>query len=260
MGKQWSNAPVFYTLTQVKFNPIAQMEDYAPKLQDKLRRNGYPDYKPEQKIEVTINKLDSEEPNVSPQKMRRWSFTNPERTEGYILNNDSLVYHSTRYEIFDDFLEKAIKGLELTHDVIGLAYVERIGLRYLDAITPAEEESISDYLEPSVLGLSPNFTEGLKHGFSETAAEINGGTLITRTVITDGGLAMPPDLFPMPLNMPEKLNRSFGRTAILDTDYFVESRNSFNIDLVQSQLHESHTIIGNTFKSIISEHAIKAWE
>jgi hypothetical protein len=37
-----SQAPVFYTLAEVKFNPIEQMKDYLPKLQDKLRLKGYP--------------------------------------------------------------------------------------------------------------------------------------------------------------------------------------------------------------------------
>ncbi len=229
MGKQWSNAPVFYTLAQVNFNPIAQLEEFIPKLQDQLRRNGYPDYRPEQKIEVTISKVDSTEPNVLPQKMLKWSFTNTERTEGYILQSDSLVYHSTEYEVFDDFLGKLIKGLELIHEAIDLAYVERIGLRYLDAVVPNEGESINSYLAPSILGMSGAMDEGLKHSFSETAVEKNGGMLIARTVIVDGGLAMPPDLFPMQLNMPDKLIGITGRTAVMDSDYYVEGRFVFDL-------------------------------
>jgi hypothetical protein len=41
-----SLAPVFYTLAQVQFNPIAQMVDYVPRLQEHLRLNGFPDFEP----------------------------------------------------------------------------------------------------------------------------------------------------------------------------------------------------------------------
>ncbi|MCU7885460.1 MAG: TIGR04255 family protein [Candidatus Thiodiazotropha sp. (ex Lucinoma annulata)] len=260
MGNQWNNAPVFYTLAQVKFNPIAQMEVYIPKLQDELRRNGYPDFKPETKIEVTIRKPDSSEPDVRPQQMFRWSFTNPNRTEGYLLHKDAIIYHSTEYEIFDDFLNKALKGLKLAHKVIELAYVERIGLRYLDAVVPIPGESIDAYLNPNLLGLSPDIENGLAHTFSETAVNIDGGLLVSRSVIAENGLAMPPDLFPMQLTMPQHLTNVSGRTAVLDNDYFVEKRIDFNLDHVEAQLRSSHDIVSATFRKVITDHAKTTWE
>ncbi len=261
MGKQWSNPPVFYTLAQVKFNHIAQMEEYIPKLQDQLRKSGYPDYKPEQAVEVAINRPGSSQPDVRSQRLLKWSFTNAERTEGYVLQNDSLVYHSTKYEVFEDFLKKTIKGLELTDEVIGLAYVERIGLRYLDAVVPNEEVSIEAYLTPSLLGLSVEVEGGLKHSFSETAAQIDGGMLVTRSVIVENGLAIPPDLFPMQLTMPEKKAGDFtGRAAVIDTDYFVERRSNFDLADVEIQLIASHEIVSDVFKKAITEHAVKMWE
>jgi len=260
MGKKWRNPPVFYTLTQTKFNPITQLEEYIPKLQDKLRRSGYPDFKPGKKIEITVNKSDGTEPDIRSQPVSGWSFANAERTEGYILHSDALIYHSTKYEDFKDFLQKAQKGLELVHEAVNLAYVERIGLRYLDVIVPQEDDSLEDYINPSLLGMSANIQDGLTHSFSETAAQINGGTLIARAVVTEGGLAMPPDLFPMQLAMPARLNSIVGRTVVMDTDYFVKGRSDFDLGSVETQLTESHKIIGEVFKKAITKHAIKVWE
>ena len=43
MGRKLSQAPVFFTLVQVRFNPILALDSYVPKIQDELRRQGYPD-------------------------------------------------------------------------------------------------------------------------------------------------------------------------------------------------------------------------
>ena len=44
MSDRMSNAPVYYALAQAQFNPIAAMVDYADRVQDRLRREGYPLY------------------------------------------------------------------------------------------------------------------------------------------------------------------------------------------------------------------------
>lgn len=260
MGEKRSNPPVFYTLAQIKFNPIARMEEYVPELQDRLRHIGYPDYQPEHKIEVAIRKAASPQPDVRPQQMVRWNFTNIDRTEAYTLHPDALIFHSTQYAHFEDFSKKVLKGLTLAHEVIELAYIQRIGLRYLDAVVPAGDDLLDNYLNPSLLGLSEAASGQLTHSFSETVSQVNGGTLVARTVITEGGLAMPPDLFPMALALPDHLSKLSGRIAVLDTDYFVERRSGFDLNSVKEQLLASHKLVGETFKSSVTEHAISVWK
>ena len=260
MGEKWNNPPVFYTLAQIKFNPIAQMEEYVPELQDRLRRIGYPDYQPEHKIEVAIRKSASPQPDVRPQQLVRWNFTNIDRTEAYTLHPDALIFHSTQYAHFGDFSEKVLEGLSLAHEVIDLAYIQRIGLRYLDAVVPKDGGSLDNYINPSLLGLTATVSGQLTHSFTETVSQVNGGTLVARTVITEGGLAMPPDLFPMVLALPDHLGKLSGRIAVLDTDYFVEHRSGFDLNNVKGQLLVSHKIVGDTFKSSITEHAISVWK
>ena len=43
MGKL-SKAPVFFTLAQMRFNPVLGMEPLLPALQDAFRKQGFPDY------------------------------------------------------------------------------------------------------------------------------------------------------------------------------------------------------------------------
>jgi uncharacterized protein (TIGR04255 family) len=254
-----SLAPVFYTLAQVQFNPIAQMSDYVARLQEHLRRNDFPDFRAENQFELTIRRLDESQPDVQPQQHMRWSFTNTQRTEGYLLLSNALVFHTTAYDTFTDFLKKTITGLNLVHEIVELAYVERIGLRYLDAVVPMSDETLQQYLNPSLLGLSANLEGLLDHSFNETVTIVKDGTLVARAVITDAGLAVSPDLFPLQLELQSRFAAINGRHTVLDTDYFVARRSSFNIADVENQLLAAHDIITTAFKVSVTDYARERW-
>ena len=254
-----SLAPVFYTLAQVQFNPIAQMSDYVAHLQERLRRSGFPDFQAENQFELTIRRLDESQPDVQPQHHVRWSFMNAQRTEGYLLLSNALVFHTTTYDTFSDFLRKTISGLKLVHEIVELAYVERVGLRYLDAIVPMDNDILQQYLNPSLLGFSTNLDGRLNHSFTETVTVIEDGNLVARAVITDGALALSPDLITLQLELQVRFKEINGRNAVLDTDYFVVKRTSFDLKEIEDQLLKAHDIITNAFKVSVTDYAREKW-
>lgn len=254
-----SLAPVFYTLAQVQFNPIAQMSDYVAKFQEHLRRSGFPDFQSENQFELTIRRLDESQPDVQPQQHMRWSFMNAQRTEGYLLLSNALVFHTTTYDTFADFLQKTISGLNLVHEIVELAYVERIGLRYLDAIVPLDNDTLQQYLNPSLLGFSAHLKGRLNHSFTEAVTVIEDGNLVARAVITDGALALSPDLITLQLKLQPRFTEINGRNAVLDTDYFVINRNSFDIKEIEDQLLKAHDIITNAFNVSVTDYAREKW-
>jgi len=255
-----SLAPVFYTLAQVQFNPIAQMSDYVAGLQERLRRSGFPDFRDENLFELAIRRIDETQPDVKQLQQKRWSFTNTQRTEGYLLLSNSLVFHTTTYDTFQDFLNKTIIGLKLVHEIVELAYVERIGLRYLDAIVPMNlDDTLEQYLNPSLLGFSASLEGHLGHSFTETVTTIAEGNLVARAVITDGALALSPDLFPFQLELQSRFTAISGRNAALDTDYSVIKREGFDLEKIEKQLLESHDIITNAFKVSVTDYAREMW-
>jgi uncharacterized protein (TIGR04255 family) len=254
-----SLAPVFYTLAQVKFNPITQMSGYVDAIQEKLRRTGFPDFKAEHQFGLEIRRLDELQPEVQTQQQMRWSFLDAERTEGYLLFANTLVFHTTKYDTFTTFLQKTISGLELVHEIVELAYIERVGLRYLDAIVPMDDDTLPQYLNASLLGLSADLGGVLKHSFTETVTSIEDGTLVVRAVITDGVLALTPDLFPLQLSLLPRFAEINGRHAVLDNDYFVEKRNSFEISKIETQLKNAHEVITQAFKASLTDHAKLRW-
>jgi len=261
MGAKLSLAPVFYTLVQFKFNPITQMPEYVPRLQEHLRRIGYPDFRQDTLFSLNIRRAEDPQPEVQNLQQPRWSFVNSKGNEGYLLLQDSLIFHTTAYNTFDDFSEKALSGLNLIHETIELAYLDRIGLRYLDLIVPSDEGKLDEYLTPSLLGLSTLVAGSLSHSFTETVSQIDDGTLIARSLISETGLAIPPDLVPLNLKLPSRVSSVACRNAVLDIDYFVTQRlDGIDIELIKSNLLTSHDIITKAFLASVTEHAIKNWE
>jgi uncharacterized protein (TIGR04255 family) len=254
-----SLAPVFYTLAQVQFNPIAQISDYVARLQERLRRGGFPDFQSENQFELTIRRLDESQPDVQPQQHMRWSFMNAQRTEGYLLLSNALVFHTTTYDTFADFLQKTIFGLNLVHEIVELAYVERIGLRYLDAIVPLGNDTLQQYLNPSLLGFSAHLKGRLSHSFTEAVTVIEDGNLVARAVITDGALALSPDLITLQLKLQPRFTEINGQNAVLDTDYFLINRNSFDLKEIENQLLKAHDIITNAFNVSVTDYAREKW-
>ena len=44
MGKKMKNAPVYFVLAQVRFNPLLTLDSYVPAIQETLRKAGYADF------------------------------------------------------------------------------------------------------------------------------------------------------------------------------------------------------------------------
>jgi uncharacterized protein (TIGR04255 family) len=252
-------APVFYTLAQVQFNPIAQMSDYVAPIQERLRRSGFPDFRAEHQLGLLIRRLDESQPDIQQQQQMRWSFTNAGRSEGYLLSANTLVFHTTAYDTFEDFLQKTISGLRLVHEIVELAYVERIGLRYLDAIVAMDDDQLQQYLNPSLLGLSENLEGNLSHSFTETVSVIGEGTLVARSFITEGGLAISPDLLPLQLELDPRFTIINSRNAVLDTDYFIAKRSNFDIAEIESQLLSAHDLLIAAFEGAVTDRARQKW-
>lgn len=257
MGTKLSQAPLFYTLGQVKFNPITQMSTYASRIQERLRGR-YPDYQPEIQLSMSLS---GPEGAISRQQSTRWHFYNADKTQGYVLYEDALVYHATSYDTSTAFLGALLDGLALVHEVVELAYIDRIGLRYLDAVAPGDQEQLEDYLVPELMGLSGRVSGKLIQGLSESLFHVDGATLMARIVITERGLALPPELHPMHMTLLPRFTGLTGKLAILDTDCFQEAqRLSFDLKAVESRLKQLKTHQKTVFNLSVTDHALERWK
>ncbi|HSH48629.1 MAG TPA: TIGR04255 family protein [Halomonas sp.] len=247
-------APVFYVLAQIKFNRIEQMANYVGPLQDALRRQGYPDFREDHQAHLQVTPGPQVE--VQHQQVERWIFADQERREGVILLKDALIFQTARYSRFTDFRNTVLQVLDVLHREVELAYIDRIGLRYLDAVIPSQGYPLEHLLSPGLIGLYREVAGEPKHSVTETVSGVADGTLVVRTLISPQGVPLPPDLQPMSLQLDARIGESQGQeAAVLDSDYYVTKRETFDSQAVAHQLDASHKVIIEAFGMATTEQA-----
>lgn len=266
MTRRLTQAPLFYVLAQVKFNQLMQLKSFVPEIQEKFRRQGFPDVTSEVQSVVHINSNESDNsPKVSNSSTNRWSFMNANRTEGFMLTVDSFIYHTTNYKSSDDLIEKVKLGLSVLHEVVVLNYFERVGLRFLDAVIEAGNHKLDDYLKPGLLGL---YNAGLngepQHSYSESALMYEQGMLVSkvfRTKLDNQPALFPGELAPLSLELNQKYQRLTGEVAILDTDHFhiPAVRNEFSVEEVLGVIRSLKVNVQEAFEKMVTNFALEQW-
>ncbi|HEV7217436.1 MAG TPA: TIGR04255 family protein [Terriglobales bacterium] len=264
MGKKLNAAPVFFTIMQVRFNPILTLDAYVPQIQDRLRKEGFPDA--QKGFVATINLTLGGAPSAegSPAQIPiaqtpRITFGNRERTAAFILDQGAISFQTTQYDVFETFLADFMKGLEAVHQAVTLDFTDRLGLRYLDAVFPKTGEAVKDYLSGSILGLTEKLNDTIVHSFSETLVKREDIQVRSRVIIQDSELSFPPDLMGLNLSVPDRFRGLNGRHALIDTDGWSDAREAFSLDRIKERFDSIHDGITTTFKASVTPNALKVW-
>ncbi len=231
MGDKWKNPPVFYTVAQLRFNPVLNMEKYLPEIQDGMRLRGFTDFRHENEAHFEI---DMGSQQLAAREVTRWSFSDKKRTQAYILTTSALAFHTTSYETFAKFSDQVVLGLEDVHKAARLDSLDRVGLRYLDAVTTTNTLSIEEALDPKLFGAFTSLDGKLEHSYLETVQQVANRRLTSKVFIVGQGLPVPPDLHPLPLNLPDRFIGLQHPTATLDND----CSSNEPIDLGSGQVQE----------------------
>jgi uncharacterized protein (TIGR04255 family) len=267
MGRKMKAAPVYFTLGQVHHNPLLNLVEYVPSIQERMRKAGYPDFKRVKQMQVDLSaNLAGRETEEGTQstvlKVERFLFSDIELVKGFVLHNNSLSFQTTAYETFEDFLQQLKLGLEILGDVVGgLSFMERVGLRYLDAIVPATGETLSQYVVNELQGLPARLPDStFLYSFAEAMMSApDGGQVVSRTVIQNGKLNFPPDINPSPLVVGTRFSAIAGEHAVIDTDGSFVERQAFNAIKAETRLHALHDLIDKAFRASATDHARKVW-
>lgn len=251
-----SNAPVVYVLTQIRFSAVLRMEEYVAEIQEELRGE-YPRYE-QQRIDTI--EIGSQGPSATPGTANRWLFKDKTDVSGFVLDQSSLVFHTSHYTDFPDFKARVMAGASVVQGIANIPIIERVGLRYVDLITTGEDETLDQYVTPGLLGFSLNALD-LKTNINQqlVSARTKAGHLIIR--FTRGRLSspLPPDLSMLApkIQRTPKSNRD---SAILDTDHFSEKNVDFTSDRLEKIVTDLQAPIGGIFKAAITDYAVRKWE
>jgi uncharacterized protein (TIGR04255 family) len=263
MSKKMNNAPVYFTVAQIRFNTILNMEGYLAAIQEKMRMSHFPDFKRETVQQLTIPFASSNENGQAPAPSflprARCIFGNIEGKTEFVLENNALALQTTVYDTFESFSKILLDGLSIVHNALQLDFTERVGLRYLDAVLPEANESLTDYLTPEVLGLSFKLSGKLSHSINETVTMNTNGQVVSRIIIQDGHVGLPPELMILSPRVDHKFTQPKGLHAIIDTDAFAEQREPFNLEKLGGRLYALHGEILKSFEATVTSFALKKW-
>jgi len=267
MAEKLKNAPIYFAIAQVRHNAILTVRDYLPAVQEGMRKAGYADFAPGFAISFNIPAAVPGEAHQTkpptPVQMERFVFSNLGKTQAFIVDVNAISFQTTEYETYPEFSGEFFRGLEIVHKIIGLDFSERVGLRYLDAVSPLTNgEELWSYLVPGVAGIGRHLPKGLNnvaHSLSETVIVTSEGNVTAKTIMRNGSLGFPLDLQPLGLNVADRFMHVNGPHAILDTDAAWQTREEFDIAALQHRLGKLHEIAEGVFDATVTERAKAAW-
>jgi uncharacterized protein (TIGR04255 family) len=263
MGTPLKTPPLYLTLAQVRFNPVLQLKDFLPSIQENFRQAGFPDFIPQRFVQIQLIVQQQGQPAVpAPIQQEYFQFGNLEKTHSFILDGQSLTLRTTDYGHFEEFSDRFLRGLSIVDEgVKKLAYTERVGLRYLDRVMPRAKETLDQYLVEKAIGLNSLFEGQPVYSFSEAMNEIGGIRLLSRVAIQKGAhFAFPPDIPPGANYIQDRFTSYVGDSATLDNDGFVEVREAFSMDGVARHLETIHEVSGKAFKASVKPFALEVWD
>lgn len=251
-----SKSPLSLVLCQVRFSALLNMSKLVPDFHEAIRST-YPVNASGQYKEVQLL------PNAPPifNEGERWEFLTRDRFTSVVLDKGFVVLQTTKYEDFDAFLERmqgVILALNAATDGILL---QRIGLRYVDAIVSAAGSSWKDYVQPCLAGFeSKLFDEQQALRLHQTVATTSAGTMLVRLHQNRDGSVLPPDLAGGQLR-PRIESEKGSLTTLLDIDHFRTCQDDeFDAQAFDAALWDLKNGAFTVFHdSLVTDFAIKAW-
>lgn len=259
MGRHQLTTPVYYAVAQIRFSPVQAMAKYVPEIQDQWRRQGFSTFQEVPKHQLTTDERQGG--HATARLTLSWQMTNEQKTAGFVLTPTALVFQTTTYESSENLILQILRGLVLVHEIVSLAHLERLGLRFLCAVMPEEPQAIDLLLTPGLRGLTmdrPPLYCASESLFQ--TAEDPESFLVARTHRRLGQLLFPPDLHSQSLLVQDVFTLSENREhLILDIDHF--ARVSFPSEPKKAERLFFNLDAGlkSAFKAALTDPAQKAW-
>ncbi len=251
-----SKAPIVYALCHIQFAPVLKMRDFVPDIQDQLR-GSYENFDEEQLTGIIVQR-GSSTPTV--QSETRWRFESADSRCGFILQNSSLLFHTTNYTDFDEFVPEVVRGLDAVAPIAKVQNLQRVGLRYIDLIDGGRDIPVEELVHPQLRGFGKELndsSEQLSQYIYMGATKL--GTLALRVTRGTHKAPLPPDLLPLvlkPARQPPKTLPS----VFFDTDHFVIGPKAGRTSEIESLVRELKVPIAAAFKKAITEKALARWK
>lgn len=264
MSKKLSRAPVFFTIIQARFNAIPKLNEFAPSIQEKFGKCGYSDS--QTSILRTLNISFATPSDSSPQQepinsLTQFTSSNFKLTESLILDHSSLTLQTTEYDTFEKLSKSFLDALRIVHELVGgIAFIDRLGLRYLNTFKGKNDEKITNYVCEGVVGLFDSPERQVSHTFTETVYKRENASVTARAILRDGPFGFPADVQPGSMTVGSRFKEIMGIHAMLDIDCSTLSREIMDWENVVAGLRNIHDQAEDAFKKLTTDRAREVWQ
>ena len=248
-----TRSPLVLVLAQVRILPVLKMDEFVPSLQESLRHQGLPKFSESVSQGIVFG------PDIKTRTERRWLFSSRDATDTAVVAESFISLMTSRYELFEAFIER----LRLVLETVGVAAqpggAERLGLRYVDLIRPAAGESLGEYLDGGLLGLRSERLGVQRQTFRfESVSSTPVGQLRLRLWQTSDGTVLPPDLPPGDVRL--SLEAPAGETVtLLDIDSLTTKEQDFQPASLCDEMWRLHEYADRAFQAAVTPTALERW-
>jgi uncharacterized protein (TIGR04255 family) len=264
------NAPLVYTVGVVRFPRVPGIAKHSNALLEAVR-GIYPQFDDFTlsfvRANINLNPDSPEEKSeIDRGEVKLFQFASPDRKWGLFLTEEVFGVHTSAYIHNEDFVAKFKMGLQALLSVpeLGIKWMEAVGFRYVDLVTPHPGELLDSYLQTWVLPPKPNIDGemDLLQGMYVAVYKTAFGELRFQS------LRNPPFVLPMDLNNPAVQKNGWSIPvpgsdfAVMDMDHGCRFNplEPFDVDVVCEKLRSLRSISRKLFDQTGTDHAKKVWK
>lgn len=243
-----SNAPLARVLVQVRWPELtnfrlddvvtamgrALSDEYPLKRRDAELQIVFTPAGPQQEANGFVHRFTS--------AMEDWSVS---------VGQAFLAIETSNYKGHDDLVSRLRTALSALAESSQIPVINRIGYRYTNRITGAEDLSkLSERFAPSVLGGFGDAPTGseLVHSITESVYRLDSTHLLVRSAQVGPNESIDPTLQPV----PEK-------SWILDLDAYDEGRRKFDVDDISSLATHLSSIASTQFNTVTTDKFLERY-
>lgn len=254
-SKKLRFSPLVYTVAAIELSPVLSMRDYITnKLQDSLRKAGYPDFTETSSVMIRISQ-DGFENNATPE----WRFVDDSSTTSIRITPQRLVLETSAYNTFAHFLSVLSKIMKIFEDIVGPMTCQRIGLRYVNIIQAPLGQDMGNILHSALSGHGEQFGDTINPTFSaQYQGQTQAGLLLVRVYPALVNHLLPPDLADTSVIVKSAVDTS-RPLRFLDIDHIQIDKFAFKSDDIIKRIESLHENIEKAFIQSVQPSVYQSW-
>ncbi len=258
-------APLVYTVGMLEYAQVPAMANYAPLIQEELRRE-FPEILPGFSVNSVQINVDTIEKKQEFKQIEafHWAMNTVDRAWGIVFGQNRLILQTSHYDHFIDFASRFRRAITVLAEKAEITHTTNVGIRYIDNIQAIDDSEISSLIGQGFL--SPELTDRFESELSrvEHIYRSAEGRLYLRYYSLQNHPGIPDDV----RFMADQIFRGQAQMApimerfvLMDTDhiYTPNQLEPFNIDEVISRLDRLHEGASMAFRTAVTPKALVAW-